>query len=221
MRGQGGSPVKLPLRIRPGHVLRRVPGGAKVHLAVRSGLSREGWFRSYRAGRPVDRAGRPLPMYTYPAVHFLASRLRPEQRVFEFGSGYSTLWYAERVREVVAVEHDGAWVEELSAAARPNVTVVHRSAPVEYLAEIGRHGRFQVVAVDGLERSRAAAAAPGALSDDGVVILDNADNPAFREACELLRGSGFRELGFEGMAPVFAREWRTSVFYRPDNCLGI
>ena len=213
--------MTLPLRTRAGHVLRRVPGGARALLVLRSGLAREGWFRSYRAGRPVDRAGRPLPMYTYPAVHFLAQRLHPEQRVFEFGSGYSTLWYAERVHEVVAVEHNRAWVDELSAAARPNVTVVHRSDPVDYLAEIGCHGRFQLVAVDGLERSRAAAAALGALSGDGVVVLDNADNPAFRDAGDLLRGRGFRELGFDGMAPVFARDWRTSVFYRPGNCLGI
>jgi hypothetical protein len=213
--------MMLPLRTRAGYALRWLPGGARARLAVHSGLVREGWFRSYRAGRPVDRAGRPLPMYTYSAVHFLGPRLCPDQRVFEFGSGYSTLWYAERVREVVAVEHDAAWAEEVSVAAGSNVTVLHRSAPADYLSEIERHGRFQLVAIDGLERSRAAVVALDALRHDGVVILDNADNPAFREASNLLRGHGFRELPFDGMAPVFASEWRTSVFYRPGNCLGI
>ena len=43
--------------------------------------------------------------------------------VLEFGAGGSTLWLAERVREVHSVEHDPAWAEKIRAAAPPNVTL--------------------------------------------------------------------------------------------------
>ena len=49
------------------------------------------------------------PLYTLTALDFLTDILRPEWRVFEYGSGRSTTWYVERCAEVHAVEHSGQW----------------------------------------------------------------------------------------------------------------
>ena len=68
-------------------------------------LRDEGWHLSIRQRAPVDADGRPLPWYCYSAFEWLSSRLKSSDRVFEFGSGFSTLWYAERVQEVIAVEN--------------------------------------------------------------------------------------------------------------------
>jgi hypothetical protein len=58
---------------------------APVKLLRNSGLTDEGWFNSYRKKLPVDRRGNPIPWCTYPFIHFIESRLRPDFRVFEYG----------------------------------------------------------------------------------------------------------------------------------------
>src|SRR5262245_28763699 len=50
-----------------------------------------------------------VPWLTFGAVRFLESRLASTQRVFEYGSGGSTLFLARRVEQVISVEHDVRW----------------------------------------------------------------------------------------------------------------
>jgi hypothetical protein len=49
----------------------------------------------------------------YDAIEFLTSRIIPGWRVFEYGSGGSTLFWLERGAEVVSVEHDPQWYSQL------------------------------------------------------------------------------------------------------------
>jgi hypothetical protein len=63
------------------------------------------YFRLYRRLYPDT------PFYTPRAIHRLQSLISKQSRVFEWGSGASTLWYAARVGELVSVEHDPAWYE--------------------------------------------------------------------------------------------------------------
>ena len=53
------------------------------------------------------------PWVNFAASNFLESILRPEMRVFEYGSGGSTLFYGKRVQQVVAIEHDPAWTSQV------------------------------------------------------------------------------------------------------------
>ncbi|HYJ38888.1 MAG TPA: hypothetical protein VEV87_09740 [Chitinophagaceae bacterium] len=49
------------------------------------------------------------PWLTFPAIDFIKGVLNPGMRVFEFGSGGSTLFWAYRTKEVISVEHDEKW----------------------------------------------------------------------------------------------------------------
>ena len=74
------------------------------------------------------------PWVTYPAIDFLERHLTARHRVFEWGSGGSTLFFAARAGEVISVEHDRGWFEKVRdrIAAKPNVS--HRLIePVEEL----------------------------------------------------------------------------------------
>lgn len=44
------------------------------------------------------------------AIRFLESIIRPEWKVFEWGSGQSTVFFARRVTLIASVEHDVTWV---------------------------------------------------------------------------------------------------------------
>lgn len=93
-------------------------------------LHGRGWSREPHEG-PVDQAGNPLPWITYCSTSVLAQIVKPDHRVFEFGCGHSSLWWAERAQEVVSVENHEGWAARISERAPPNLTVHHvgRDAP--------------------------------------------------------------------------------------------
>jgi hypothetical protein len=70
------------------------------------------WVRSQdpKFNPIVDRK----PWLVFAAIQFLERNLRRDMSVYEYGAGGSTLFFAERVREVVAVEHDKDWISKVS-----------------------------------------------------------------------------------------------------------
>lgn len=93
-------------------------------------LQRRGWDRSILEGAiregPVDADGNPIPWITYPALSILTQLVRPDSRVFQYGGGYSTFWWAARAKEVVTVDHDAARLARVGEAKPDNVTVLCR-----------------------------------------------------------------------------------------------
>lgn len=67
------------------------------------------------------------PWISFAAADFLESVLSKDMRVFEYGSGGSTFFFADRVREVISVEHDRDWhdcvVEKLTGMDFSNCQV--------------------------------------------------------------------------------------------------
>lgn len=187
-------------------------------------LSAAGWFLSIDKGMPVDNQGNPLPWYTYPFIRFLEPRARATMKVFEYGSGNSTLWWSARAANVVACEHDESWFEDMSKRLPPNVD--YRFSKLEYGGEYCRAvagfvSEFDCIVIDGRDRVNCAKNALGALKEDGVIIWDNSDRERYREGYDFLIENGFRRIDFWGLGPINAYEWCTSVFYRKENCFEI
>lgn len=183
-----------------------------------------GWLRSASARRPVDADGQPLPWYTYPAISFLTPRIKSDFSVFEYGSGNSTLWWAERVKKVKAVEHDPLWGEIVRGMLPENASleVFELEAGGAYSkASLAANEKFDVIVVDGRDRINCAHAAAKALTPRGVLLWDNTERRRYHSGFDRLYELGFRRLEFRGLAPIRAIALETSIFYRPDNCLGI
>ncbi|HNP48309.1 MAG TPA: hypothetical protein PKL85_05695 [Bacteroidia bacterium] len=51
---------------------------------------------------------------TYPVIDFLRNYLKSSMKVFEYGGGGSTLFFAKYVSELITVEHDKEWFERLT-----------------------------------------------------------------------------------------------------------
>ena len=202
-------------------------GTGKVLLrcfTLRFYLDEVGWFKSVERGMPVDREGSPLPWFTYSAISFLGNRLRPDMKVFEYGSGHSTLWWSSRVSSVVAYEHDALWFERLKPRVPPNVKHVFCKLEPngDYCRGVLRERtRFDVIVIDGRDRVNCARNVAEAIADDGVVIWDNSDREKYKEGFDILAAHGFKRIDFDGFGPINTRPWRTSIFYRDSNCLGI
>ena len=196
-----------------------------LYMLRRAGpLCEDGWFKSFREGRPIDPQGNPIPWITYPALEFLKTRVHGEMSVFEYGCGSSTLWWARRVKEVMSVEHDLAWFEKVVPHIPGNVTLSHIPLTEDdaYPRKIAEYrDRFHLVMLDGRRRVSCAENTPVSLKADGVIIWDNSDREEYGKGFRFLFDRGFRKIEFVGYAPGIIDKTETAIFYRPGNCLGI
>jgi precorrin-6B methylase 2 len=187
-------------------------------------LLETGWIPSLTEGESVDEDGEPIPWLTYPAIAFLAARVRREMHVFEFGSGNSTVWWSRRVNSVTAVEHDPAWVERVRPRLPANAHVDHvpRDIDGDYCRAVHLGGtRFDVVVVDGRDRVNCGLQAAEALEPGGVIVWDNSERRRYAPGLDALAAQGFRRLPFAGLSPLGSSASETSILYREANCLGI
>jgi hypothetical protein len=56
-----------------------------------------------------------MPWISFSAIDFIKKIVSQEMKVFEYGSGGSTLYWASRVSQVVSVEHDRSWYEKMKS----------------------------------------------------------------------------------------------------------
>jgi len=216
--------------VRTGAIVRRIiPWPYAFLSALRAAWGPRGYFtsvgllRSMARGRPVDAEGSPLPLLSYPTIHLLDQRLHSGLRLFEYGSGGSTTFFADRVGAVVSVEHDHRWIDELAPTLESNVTMLHRPLDEDggYAASIDDQGEFDVVLVDGRDRLHCLRRAIGAVGETGVIVVDDTERDRYSAAADEAVAAGFRRLDLVGLRPGGVRNSITSVLYRPGNCLKI
>lgn len=192
---------------------------APLSLYFDSALRRRGWFESFN-NRPIDQDGNPLPWMSYPFIDFASERLTSSMRVFEYGSGSSTIWFANKVGQVTAVEHDLEWYKFVSQDLPSNSKVALKSK-AEYAASIESDGLFDVVVIDGIRRVESTRYAIASLTDRGVIVFDDAHRDQYSEATELLSDQNFKRIAFNGMGPFDQKLQTTTIYYRDENCFGI
>jgi len=153
---------------------------------------------------------------------FLAGRSRA--RVFEYGSGASTVFLAKRAQEVVSVEHDTPWHAVVSRKVEdhPNVALNLVEAPVtagtsgyrsqhsawqghdfsDYVHAIDRQeGLFDLIVVDGRCRTHCLNAALRRIKADGIILFDNAGRQRYQAAIESCRLARLSTAGLTACLP--------------------
>lgn len=90
------------------------------------------------------------PWLTPAAIRLLESLLRPADRGMEFGSGRSTIWFAERVAALTSVEHDQQWYDVISARLKERglANVEYILARPDQPVELGGRSTYARVALD-------------------------------------------------------------------------
>ena len=187
----------------------------------KSFLNTTGLARSFRENRPVDQFGSPLPWLNYSLIRLLDERLHDGLRVFEYGSGYSTLYFAARTKSVISVEHVSEWVQELLPFLPTNAQVTAVAPGADYIQAPSTHPPFDVVLVDGLDRVDCVHAALPALTPAGVIILDDTHRTEYQTLLAQLRQKGYKTLTLYGPKPTSIIEAQTTIIYRSDNVLGL
>src|SRR5690606_22979284 len=81
--------------------------------------------------------------------------------------------------------------------------------------------KFNIIIVDGRDRVNCCKQCLNALTDDGVVVLDNTEREHYNEAISFFLERGFKHIPFTGIPPGVFITTSTSLFYRSNNCLGV
>ena len=187
-------------------------------------LATIGWFTAFDSHQAVDANNQPIPWVTYSFIDFIKDKLNKNLTIFEYGSGNSTLFYAKRAKRVVSVEHDKAWYNKIinEKATNAEIIFVELKPDGEYSRKAKLlNEKFDIIIVDGRDRINCCKHSVEALSENGVLILDDSERENYEGARTFLKTQGFKELSFSGISPGLFYNKATSVFYKADNCLDI
>jgi predicted O-methyltransferase YrrM len=173
----------------------------------RSRLAR--WGRSLFAIYRIDQMIHlDLPWWTFNAIERTDAFLkgRRQARVFEYGSGASTIWLARRAASVTSVEHDRPWYDLVKEklAPYPHAQLRHvapdpegQTDPSCVSEKPGWKGRsfrayvdaiesipgpFDLIVIDGRARPACLDRALHKIAPDGMILFDNSHRPAYRRA---------------------------------------
>ena len=213
-------------------------GATSLHLLPRKPPHRDDrikhWlFSLSKVHDAVQIADIGVPWWTYRAIDvidaWMAGRQEPI-RVFEYGSGASTLWLADRAEEVISVEHHAGFAEVMSPilASRSNVKflvveprvsadpAIGSQKPghvrmdftdyVETIEEVG--GEFDLVVIDGRAREACLQQSIRHLAPNGLIVYDNSRRKRYARA---IAASPMVERRFRGLTPTLPYPDQTSV----------
>lgn len=125
-------------------------------------------------------------------VLYLESFLNKKKTVLEWGSGGSSIFIAQRVKELHSIESDLFWFNEVKAKLPDNSFIYHvaknsEEAPghdgtlanyynyVNYANSINK--KFDVIFIDGRARVECAKVAVNLLKKDGVILMHDYAHP--------------------------------------------
>lgn len=181
-----------------------------------------GYFKSLEAGYPVGVEGNPIPWLSYSFLYFINPRLRRDFEMFEYGSGNSTLFFAERVKSITSVEHDSGWYRAIKNKVRNNTQLHLLNLDETYVNQIHQSNKkFEVILIDGRMRVKCIKESVKALKDDGVIIVDDSQREKYRDGLNFLEEQGFKKIDFWGASPYWFNLKCTTILYRISNCLNI
>jgi predicted O-methyltransferase YrrM len=143
----------------------------------------------HRTRQMLYERGHPdAPWLTPEATRLLTSMLRPSDQGVEFGSGRSTVWFAERVSHLTSVEDDSSWYSEVSARLRrrglSNVEYLlkPRDQPLDESGDPSEYARVALTfpdasvdfgLVDGQYRGECTRLLMPKIKPGGLLIIDN------------------------------------------------
>lgn len=161
------------------------------------------------------------------ATEFLESILLPDWKVFEWGSGHSTVFFAARVALIVSVEHNSKWARDTagrlnthSLEADLNFVPLILDGWREYVAIIGGYSDefFDLIFIDGKARFSCLRHAIPKVKPGGYIMLDDTERYCHRELLgQMLDNWERREIMWRKGGPVKPLS-KTTFWRKPCSC---
>ena len=186
-----------------------------IALATQYGMA-----QSARKFQPIDVKGEPIPWYTYPAIEYLKNHEFSSVKVFEYGSGNSSIFFKNLGAEVFSVEEDQSWYEV--QIKNGHKSCIYSDDKDEYVSSILKFNDADVVVIDGGWRTDCARFLAHKILDKkinpAIVIFDNSE--WFPEAIKYFEGkTKWLRVDFCGFTPINPYCSATSMFFNSKKKL--
>lgn len=200
------------------------------------------WYSHWRSSLDGKRSplGDELPWITYGAINWLNNHLTKDMLLFEWGSGGSTAFFSQRVKQVVTVEHDPVWYQDVSDFLKKkeyknvsltlvepvqgqNIDPWYKSTDEklsghsfeQYIKQIDIYpdNYFDVIIVDGRARPGCMKQALTKVKPGCYLILDNSDRTEYDNGQALV--SKWKAMPKFGPGPYVNFPTCTTIWQRP------
>jgi len=176
---------------------------------------------SISKGESLDSQLQEIPWYTYPAIEYLDNIDFKFDKVFEYGSGNSTVWWAKRANSITSIEDDENWfhiVEEKLGKLKNKINYLFEKE--ETYIENTSVINSDIVIIDGGHRTNCAKYIIKLIERNGfepkMIIFDNSD--WYPSTIEYFRTkSEYLQIDFHGFGPINGYTWTTSIFFNPKK----
>ena len=189
-------------------------------------INKTGYIKSLREGIPIDKNGKPTLWMNYSIIDFLTGRLNNNIKAFEWGSGYSTIFFAKYIKEITTIENNLEWYNNLQKMFEEVSNIELHHVPygqgyVDKIDDLSEDVKYGLIIVDGFFRVDCAKKAIEYLSEDGVLLLDDSNRERYKDIFTYYNNNGFKELTFSGLKPSNIQLNTTTIFYRSNNVFNI
>ncbi len=154
-----------------------------------------------------------LPWYALPALQWLKKQDVKGWKVFEYGCGYSTIWWAKNCTRLNSVDHIPGWVltfGSISLSDKDEYITCIDPGQNRFLNNVNQ---YDCIIVDGEWRDKCASFSLSFLKPGGFMIVDNYGQDGFPDPGiidEIL--SGWAKQIFK--QPNHS-DWSTAIFCKP------
>lgn len=149
------------------------------------------WTFKYLFDRLIEKAYRrshpQVPWLAPAAIEFLDGYLKPGDKMLEFGSGRSTLWFTRRVHHITSVEHNPEWYAKIESRITEqgitNITYLLHPRQEESVAAAESNyvkttrslspSSLDIILVDGIYRAQCVLQSLPLLKNGGILVIDN------------------------------------------------
>ena len=171
-----------------------------------------GQFKSIQQQECVDKMNQAIPWYTYPAIEYIKQLDFSSKRIFEYGSGNSSVFWSKRCLFLVSVEDNQEWYNKIKPKLPYNTEYNFFEDKERYANHIlNFEEKFDVIIIDGKHRYECAVASKNKIKDNGLIILDNSD--WFEKTAQYLRSLNTIQADMAGFGPINPYTWTTSFFF--------
>ena len=181
----------------------------ELHLSFLTNKLRTeyGFLESSKKNIPVNDKNEVMPMYTYPCYEWLNSIDWNDSKVFEYGTGYSTIWWQNKNVDYHAVEDNKQWHDMIE----DKTNIEYKPGHHKYIESIYKYDfKFDVIVIDGVVRFDCIKPALEKIKDDGIIIFDNTD--WHKNSKEELDRSDLIPIHFHGFKPLHVDSETTSCY---------
>ena len=133
----------------------------------------------------------PQPWVTFQALDFIETYVQPNMKVFEWGSGGSTLWFQEKGCKVNAYEHHEEWYELVKSKLSNDNKVHYKTLTKGYTIPPAEISSCDIIVIDGRERVACAEqiielAKDGKIKEGALVLFDDSNRQRYSEVLKEL-----------------------------------